>query len=99
MMIVISFSPSPRRPAVCCVLRAACCVLQVTVAMGKNDVTMKIADEGGGASRSEMNHLWTYYYTTANKFLVGNAHLPVGACLLACVGCPLSLSFSLSLCV
>lgn len=52
--------------------------LQVTVAMGKYDVTMKIADEGGGASRSEMDHLWTYYYTTANKFLVGNAHLPVG---------------------
>eukprot|EP00752_Nemacystus_decipiens_P013433 g11896.t1 len=50
--------------------------IKVTVAMGKNDVTMKIADEGGGASRSEMDHLWTYYYTTANKFLVGNAHLP-----------------------
>lgn len=39
--------------------------------MGKFDVTMKIADEGGGASRSEMDQLWTYYYTTANKFLVG----------------------------
>ncbi|CAM9344143.1 unnamed protein product [Pylaiella littoralis] len=50
--------------------------IKVTVAMGKADVTMKIADEGGGASRSEMEQLWTYYYTTANKFLVGNAQLP-----------------------
>ncbi|CAM9402135.1 unnamed protein product [Scytosiphon promiscuus] len=50
--------------------------IKVTVAMGKADVTIKIADEGGGASRSEMEQLWTYYYTTANKFLVGNAHLP-----------------------
>lgn len=47
------------------------------MAMGKADVTIKIADEGGGASRSEMDQLWTYYYTTANTFLVGNAHLPV----------------------
>ncbi|CAM9834863.1 unnamed protein product, partial [Hapterophycus canaliculatus] len=52
---------------------------KVTVAMGKADVTIKIADEGGGASRSEMEQLWTYYHTTANKFLVGNAHLPVSA--------------------
>ncbi|CAM9263726.1 unnamed protein product [Ectocarpus sp. 8 AP-2014] len=50
--------------------------IKVTVAMGKADVTMKIADEGGGASRTEMEQLWTYYYTTANKFLVGNANLP-----------------------
>eukprot|EP00904_Undaria_pinnatifida_P003548 jgi/Undpi1/13194/HiC_scaffold_8.g02856.m1 len=48
------------------------CRAVVTVAMGKFDVTMKIADEGGGASRSEMDKLWTYYYTTANKFLVGS---------------------------
>lgn len=54
-----------------------CLSVKVTVAMGKADVTMKIADEGGGASRTEMEQLWTYYYTTANKFLVGNANLPV----------------------
>lgn len=53
-----------------------CGHFQVTVAMGKYDVTMKIADEGGGASRSEMDHLWTYNYTTANKFLVGGKGSP-----------------------
>lgn len=50
--------------------------IKVTVAMGKFDVTLKIADEGGGASRSEVEKLWTYYYTTANKFLVGSQPPP-----------------------
>lgn len=44
--------------------------------MGKYDVAIKIADEGGGAPRSDMDLLWTYYYTTANKFLVGANALP-----------------------
>ena len=52
-------------------------LVQVTIAMGKFDVTQKIADEGGGASRSEVEKLWTYYYTTANKFLVGSPPSPV----------------------
>lgn len=43
--------------------------------MGKYDVAIKIADEGGGAPRSDMDQLWTYYFTTANKFLVG-ANVP-----------------------
>lgn len=45
--------------------------------MGKNDVAIKIADEGGGASRSDMEHLWTYFYTTANDSLTGKNTLPL----------------------
>lgn len=52
------------------------CARQVTVAMGKSDVAIKIADEGGGASRSDIELLWTYFYTTANSSLAGNTTLP-----------------------
>ncbi|CAN8063982.1 unnamed protein product [Agarophyton chilense] len=35
------------------------------IADGKEDVTVKISDEGGGFRRSEMNRVWTYLFTTA----------------------------------
>ena len=31
---------------------------------GKEDITIKISDEGGGVPRSAMPLLWTYMYTT-----------------------------------
>ncbi|MDK2971882.1 MAG: pyruvate dehydrogenase kinase 2/3/4 [Candidatus Sumerlaeota bacterium] len=33
---------------------------------GSEDVTIKIADEGGGIPRSGVNRIWTYLYSTAN---------------------------------
>ena len=30
------------------------------------DVTIKISDQGGGIPRSQMEHIWSYLYTTAN---------------------------------
>jgi pyruvate dehydrogenase kinase 2/3/4 len=39
--------------------------IRVVVAEGKEDVTIKISDEGGGIPRSDMGRLWTYFYTTA----------------------------------
>lgn len=31
---------------------------------GKEDITIKISDEGGGISRSAIPLIWTYMYTT-----------------------------------
>ena len=31
---------------------------------GKEDITIKISDEGGGIARSAMGLIWTYMYTT-----------------------------------
>lgn len=31
---------------------------------GKEDITIKISDEGGGIARSAMGMIWTYMYTT-----------------------------------
>lgn len=39
--------------------------VRVIVADGKEDVTIKISDEGGGFRRSEMKGVWTYLFTTA----------------------------------
>eukprot|EP00177_Eucheuma_denticulatum_P004194 GFKZ01007605.1.p1 GENE.GFKZ01007605.1~~GFKZ01007605.1.p1 ORF type:complete len:391 (+),score=53.47 GFKZ01007605.1:98-1270(+) len=39
--------------------------VRVIVADGKEDVTIKISDEGGGFRRSEMKGVWSYLYTTA----------------------------------
>ncbi|KAI3629496.1 hypothetical protein MIR68_012511 [Amoeboaphelidium protococcarum] len=39
--------------------------IKLIVAEGKEDITVKISDEGGGIPRSEMNMVWTYLYTTA----------------------------------
>ncbi|RKP00080.1 hypothetical protein CXG81DRAFT_13659 [Caulochytrium protostelioides] len=39
--------------------------IRVVVAAGKEDLTIKISDEGGGIPRSGMPLIWTYMYTTA----------------------------------
>ncbi|KAG6811522.1 hypothetical protein H0H92_007035 [Tricholoma furcatifolium] len=38
--------------------------IKVVVVEGKEDITIKISDEGGGISRSAMGLIWTYMYTT-----------------------------------
>lgn len=38
---------------------------QVVVARGKEDMTIKIADQGGGIRRSDLQHVWSYMYSTA----------------------------------
>ncbi|KAJ3154728.1 hypothetical protein HDU89_007968 [Geranomyces variabilis] len=44
--------------------------IKVVVAEGKEDITIKISDEGGGIPRSGMPLIWTYMYTTAENPLV-----------------------------
>ncbi|KAL9095146.1 MAG: hypothetical protein Q9163_006530, partial [Psora crenata] len=39
-------------------------VIKVIVAEGKEDITIKISDEGGGIPRSTIPLVWTYMYTT-----------------------------------
>ncbi|WFD30530.1 [pyruvate dehydrogenase (acetyl-transferring)] kinase [Malassezia sp. CBS 17886] len=39
--------------------------IKVIVVEGKEDITIKISDEGGGIPRSEVPLAWTYMYTTA----------------------------------
>lgn len=39
--------------------------VRVIVADGKEDVTIKISDEGGGFRRSEIKRVWSYLFTTA----------------------------------
>ncbi|KAJ3276592.1 hypothetical protein HDV01_004125 [Terramyces sp. JEL0728] len=41
--------------------------IKVVIAEGKEDITIKISDEGGGIPRSGMPLIWTYMYTTAEK--------------------------------
>ncbi|KAF5375680.1 hypothetical protein D9615_009417 [Tricholomella constricta] len=38
--------------------------IKVVVVEGKEDITVKISDEGGGISRSAIPLIWTYMYTT-----------------------------------
>ncbi|KAJ3283296.1 hypothetical protein HK104_010450 [Borealophlyctis nickersoniae] len=45
--------------------------IKVVVAEGKEDITIKISDEGGGIPRSGMPLIWTYMYTTAENPLAG----------------------------
>ncbi|RKP08443.1 pyruvate dehydrogenase kinase [Thamnocephalis sphaerospora] len=40
-------------------------LIKVIVAEGKEDITIKVSDEGGGIPRSGMPMVWTYMYTTA----------------------------------
>lgn len=40
-------------------------MIRVVIAEGEEDVTIKIADEGGGIPRSGMSRIWTYLYSTA----------------------------------
>jgi pyruvate dehydrogenase kinase 2/3/4 len=39
--------------------------IKVIIADGQEDVTLKIADEGGGIPRSSLPKIWTYMFTTA----------------------------------
>ncbi|PHZ09955.1 alpha-ketoacid dehydrogenase kinase [Rhizopus microsporus ATCC 52813] len=39
--------------------------IKVAIAHGKEDITIKISDEGGGIPRSGIPMVWTYMYTTA----------------------------------
>ena len=41
--------------------------IKVIVVEGKEDITIKISDEGGGIPRSEVPQAWTYMYTTARS--------------------------------
>lgn len=42
-------------------------VTKVIVAEGKEDITVKISDEGGGVPRSAIPLVWTYMYTTVHR--------------------------------
>ena len=39
--------------------------IEIDIVKGKEDVTVKISDCGGGISRSQMKNLFTYHYSTA----------------------------------
>lgn len=41
-------------------------VTKVVIAEGKEDITIKISDEGGGIPRSSIPLVWTYMYTTVD---------------------------------
>ena len=41
--------------------------IRIVIVLGDEDVCIKIADEGGGIARSEIDSLWTYMYTTAAR--------------------------------
>lgn len=41
-------------------------ITKVVVAEGKEDITIKISDEGGGIARSAIPLVWTYMYTTVD---------------------------------
>ncbi|KAG6838966.1 hypothetical protein H0H87_001989, partial [Tephrocybe sp. NHM501043] len=45
--------------------------IKVVVVEGKEDITIKISDEGGGISRSAIPLIWTYMYTTMEGQGVG----------------------------
>ena len=47
--------------------REAFPVTKVIVAEGKEDITIKISDEGGGIPRSSIPLVWTYMYTTVDQ--------------------------------
>ena len=42
-------------------------VTKVIVAEGKEDITIKVSDEGGGIPRSVIPLVWTYMYTTVDQ--------------------------------
>lgn len=42
-------------------------ITKVIVAEGKEDITIKISDEGGGIARSAIPLVWTYMYTTVDR--------------------------------
>jgi len=46
--------------------------IKVVVVEGKEDITIKISDEGGGIARSAIPLIWTYMYTTMESQGIGN---------------------------
>ena len=42
-------------------------ITKVIVAEGKEDITIKVSDEGGGIPRSSIPLVWTYMYTTVDQ--------------------------------
>lgn len=42
-------------------------VTQVIISEGREDITLKISDEGGGIPRSSIPLVWTYMYTTVDQ--------------------------------
>ncbi|KXZ44832.1 hypothetical protein GPECTOR_61g785 [Gonium pectorale] len=67
--------------------------IQVVVAEGLEDVTIKVSDMGGGIPRSGLHRIWTYLYTTAKSPLpdvdIDTSNMPA---VLAGYGCGLPLS-------
>ncbi|PNH06263.1 [Pyruvate dehydrogenase (acetyl-transferring)] kinase, mitochondrial [Tetrabaena socialis] len=67
--------------------------IQVVVAEGLEDVTIKVSDQGGGIPRSGLQRIWTYLYTTARSPLpevdIDSSMMPA---VLAGYGCGLPLS-------
>ncbi|GIL88266.1 hypothetical protein Vretimale_14143 [Volvox reticuliferus] len=67
--------------------------IQVVVAEGLEDVTIKVSDQGGGIPRSGLQRIWTYLYTTARSPLpdvdIDSTNMPA---VLAGYGCGLPLS-------
>lgn len=39
--------------------------IKVVIANGREDITIKVSDEGGGIPRSEIDDIWTYLHSTA----------------------------------
>lgn len=39
--------------------------IKVTIAQGKEDISVKISDRGGGIARSQVDQLFKYMYSTA----------------------------------
>lgn len=39
--------------------------IKVTIARGKEDISVKISDRGGGIARSQVDQLFKYMYSTA----------------------------------
>jgi pyruvate dehydrogenase kinase 2/3/4 len=39
--------------------------MKVTIVKGKEDICVKISDQGGGIARSQSEQLWKYMYSTA----------------------------------
>lgn len=40
--------------------------IRLILARGREDITLKVADEGGGIRRSALDRIWQYMYTTAS---------------------------------
>ena len=41
--------------------------MQIIIAMGYEDVTIKISDQGGGISRSKLDSIWTFAHSTLSQ--------------------------------